>query len=197
MPNESAGKRAFVLNGSNEQGDPTDRISRVLGTVLSAHGWITERMDVHSCRIRPCIVCNACAFRMPGECALIDEGREIPRQLAQADVFAFVVAIRFGGYPAAAKRALERTLPIVHPCFERYRGEMHHKLRYRNRPFMMFVGWQPSPDEEARTLYTRLTERNALNYQTDHRTLVLSGEPSSERLTEAMEDLVGSIRGDA
>ncbi len=190
------GKRAFVLNGSSVQGDPTDCISRALEQTLSAHGWETERMDVHSTRIRPCMVCSACAFRMPGECALIDEGRDIPRYLAQAEVFAFVVGIRFGGYPAAAKRALERTLPVVHPCFERYRGEMHHRLRYPRHPFMLFVGWQPAPDEAARALYTRLTERNALNYQAEHRTLVLSGEPSAEQLNKTMESLVRSIRED-
>ncbi len=113
--------------------------------------------------------------------------------MAQSQLFAFVTGIRFGGYPSAAKRALERTLPVVHPSFTRYQGEMHHRLRYPRRPFMLFVGWQPEEDSEARALYHRLAERNATNYQTNHRALVVEGEPDQDELKHKLAALVCSV----
>ncbi len=183
--------RAFVLNGSCSPGDVPDRISAGLARHLMDRGWHVDQMDVHTARIGMCRVCNACAFRTPGECALRDDGREIPRLMAQSDLFAFVSEIRFGGYPAAAKRALERTLPTVHPLFMVYRGEMHHRLRYTRRPLLVFVGWQASPDPEARLLYTRLTERNAINFQADHRTVVLEGDLAPEALDRELAEIMG------
>ncbi len=184
-----------MLNGSSVAGDSPDRISESLEQALSAQGWHVHRMDVHSARIRPCLACSACAFRRPGQCVLVDDGQEIPRLLAQADLFAFVSAVRFGGYPAAAKRALERTLPVVHPCFTRYHGEMHHKLRYPRRPFMLFVGWLPRADDAARCLYSRLAERNALNYQTDHKALVVEGQLEQDVLQRELTEVLGSLEG--
>ncbi len=189
----SVGRRAFVLNGSSAAGDAPDRISRLLDAALSEQGWQVDRMDVHSARIRPCLACSACAFRRPGECVLVDDGRDIPRLMAQADLFAFVSAIRFGGYPGPAKRAFERTLPNVHPCFTRYHGEMHHRLRYSHRPFMVFVGWQSQADEEAGALYRRLAQRNTLNFQTSHRAVVVQGDPDYEGLKEELGDLVSAV----
>ncbi len=150
-------------------------------------------MDFHAAKIGACRVCNACAFRTPGECVVRDDGRDIPRLMAQSDLFAFVSGIRFGGYPAAAKRVFERTLPNVHPLFMMYRGEMHHRLRYPRRPFMLFVGWQPSADPEARLLYTRLTERNAINFQTDHRTVVLEGDLTAAALDRELMALACEV----
>ncbi|MFO8034198.1 MAG: NAD(P)H-dependent oxidoreductase [Candidatus Bipolaricaulota bacterium] len=190
-------RKAFLLNGSSVAGDPPDRISEALEHALLGEGLAVKRMDVHSARIRPCLACGACAFRRPGECVVVDDGRDIPRLWAQADIFAFVSGIRFGGYPAAAKRALERTLPVVHPCFTRYRGEMHHRLRYPRRPFMLFVGWQPNADPETRSLYHRLTERNATNYQTSHRALVMEDELDQETLEQEMSELVHALEGQA
>jgi len=184
-------RRAFVLNGSDSPGDMPDRISAALARYLLDRGWHADRMDVHTAQIGMCRVCNACAFKTPGECALRDDGRDVPRLMAQSDLFAFVSGIRFGGYPAAAKRALERTLPNVHPLFMVYRGEMHHRLRYAHRPYLVFVGWQPFPDAEARCLYTRLTERNAINFQADHRTVVLEGDLAPEALDRELAELVG------
>ncbi len=188
-------RRAFVLNGSDSTGDMPDRISAALARHLVDRGWHVDRMDVHTAEIGVCRVCNACAFKTPGECALRDDGRDIPRLMAQSDLFAFVSGIRFGGYPAAAKRALERTLPNVHPLFMLYRGEMHHRLRYPRRPFMLFVGWQPAADPEARLLYTRLTERNAINFQTEHRTVVLEGELSAAELDRELTAVAGAVGG--
>ncbi len=186
-------RRAFVLNGSSSPGDTPDRIGVGLARHLAARGWHVDRMDVHTARIGMCRVCNACAFKTPGECALRDDGRDIPRLMAQSDLFAFVSGIRFGGYPAAAKRAFERTLPNVHPLFMMYRGEMHHRLRYARRPFLLFVGWQPSADPETRLLYTRLTERNAINFQTGHRTVVLEGDFTPEALDRELAEFVGEV----
>jgi len=180
------------LNGSGVAGDPPDRISEVLEQAMGSEGWAVRRMDVHSALIRPCLACGACSFRRPGECVIVDDGRDIPRLMAQSRLFAFVTGIRFGGYPATAKRALERTLPVVHPYFTRYQGEMHHRLRYPHRPFMLFVGWQPEPDPETRSLYHRLAERNATNYQARHRALVVEGEPDRGELEQELTALLRS-----
>ncbi len=190
MRSDGAIRQAFVLNGSSVAGSPPDLIGQALAHALCDQGWRVSKMDVHSSRILPCLACSACAFRRPGECALADDGRDIPRLMARAHLFAFVSEVRFGGYPAAAKRALERTLPVVHPCFTRYQGEMHHRLRYPRRPFMLFVGWQPQDDPEARSLYTRLAERNAVNYQADHRAVVLRGQLQPETLAEDIGKLM-------
>ncbi len=186
-------RRAFILNGSTTPGDPPDRISVGLDRSLRDLEWHVDRMDVHWARIGPCRVCNACAFRTPGECTLSDDGREIPRLMAQSDLLALVSRIRFGGYPATAKRALERTLPNVHPLFMIYRGEMHHRLRYPRRPFLLFVGWQPAADPEARHLYIRLTERNAINFQAEHRTAVLEGDLPPAELHRALAGLLREL----
>lgn len=182
--------RAFILDGARAAAEHPADLAAALATVLAARGYTVETVAVRDARIAPCAACGGCGFRTPGECVIDDDGRTVARLAVQADLWAIVTAVAFGGPSAMAKKALERTLPDVHPLFERRGGEMHHRLRYPRPPFMLFLGWQETADDGDAAVFADFAARHALNWGAAHRALVVPGRPGGglERILHAQVD---------
>lgn len=100
--------------------------------------------------LKDCLGCFGCWYKTPGLCVhREDGGDQFLRTLLKADGQIILSRIVFGGYSPRIKSYIDRCLPIVHPYFQKFDGEMHHKPRYRHYPRLLTLGYGAAgPKEE-------------------------------------------------
>jgi multimeric flavodoxin WrbA len=175
--------KAFIINGAAPGEGETSRLAAAVEDSLAARGWETDIFDVRGKKVGYCTGCDACATKTPGICARNDDGRAIAEGTARSDLMVFVSAIRFGSYSSTAKRAIERTVPLLLPYFLKSRGELHHRFRYAKPPSLLVAGYQEEADEERARIFLKLAERNGVNYLSpSFGSLVVSGPAEASRL---------------
>ena len=110
----------------------------------------------------PCRGCFGCWTKHPAECFMKDKLHEACRILGQADERVIVTKNLYGGYSAAVKNVLDRSIGTSTP-FSTYRGkQMHHTLRYGKKDLWKVIVYGDATEAERATL-TFLAERNAVN----------------------------------
>ena len=156
--------KATILNGAGRDEAPVDHVSRLIAAELESIAWMVTPLTIRDIRSAHCLGCFDCWVKTPGICAIADPGRDISRMFIQSDMVVFVTAVRFGGYSAELKKAIDRIIGLVSPFFIQKNGETHHKLRYDHYPRLMVVGTMPHADPESEKIFTTLAVRNALNF---------------------------------
>jgi len=181
---------AYIIDGLKE---PHSLVTGCLSDMLSNRSWTSETLTVRETSLHPCIGCGGCSERTVGECTVKDDGSEIAAHVARCRLFVLISDVTFGGYSSLAKRALERTLPNILPFFTMFQGELHHRLRYENRPPMLFLGVLPQPDKRQESLFASLAERNGINFMARNVSLIFTPESDAgemkSRLERAVEEL--------
>lgn len=119
----------------------------------------------------PCQGCFGCWTRHPAACFMKDKLQEACRILGQADERVIVTGNLYGGYSAAVKNVLDRSIGTSTP-FSTYRGgQMHHTLRYGRHGLCRVVVYGDITEQEKETF--RLTvRRNAVNEGIDRTEVV-------------------------
>jgi multimeric flavodoxin WrbA len=187
--------KAFIINGARNGEEFTSRIAEAIGDAVRSGGGEAEVFDAWKKRIEPCVGCDGCGYRTPGICVRKDDGGVIAERTAACDLMVFVSAVAFGTYSAAAKRAIERTMPNLLPFFLRYRGEMHHRMRYVKLPALLTAGWQENADEEAERLFRKVGERNGINYLAPaFSSFVVSGRPGQADLAAEIGKALSAMK---
>jgi len=155
--------KAVIFDGARNNDDAIGIIRQAIVEQLSSAGWNVETIVLRHKRIAGCTGCFGCWIQTPGICIIDDDGREIAKQAAQADLLIFLTPVTFGGYSSELKKAVDRTLPVLLPYFTLVNGEVHHRMRYKRRQRLAVVGVQTSPDLESAHIFETLVERNAIN----------------------------------
>ena len=121
-----------------------------------------DRMISADGKYAPCQGCFGCWTKHPAECKMKDTLKQVCRVMGQADELVIVTKNLYGGYSAAVKNVLDRSIGTSTP-FSTYRGrQMHHTLRYgKHRLWKVVVYGEISETEEETFRY--LAERNAVN----------------------------------
>ena len=110
----------------------------------------------------PCRGCFGCWTRHPAQCAMKDRLQQICRIIGQADELVIVTKNLYGGYSAAVKNVLDRSIGTSTPL-STYRGrQMHHTLRYGTHSLWKVFVYGGITEEEKDT-FRMLAERNAIN----------------------------------
>ena len=110
----------------------------------------------------PCRGCFGCWTKHPAECFMKDSLREVCRVLGAADDVVIVTENLYGGYSAAVKNVLDRSIGTSTP-FSTYRGrQMHHTLRYGRHDLWKVVVYGDVSEAE-KTTFRRTAEQNAVN----------------------------------
>ena len=110
----------------------------------------------------PCQGCFGCWTKHPAECGMKDSLHEVCRVIGQADELVTVTKNLYGGYSAAVKNVLDRSIGTSTP-FSTYRGgQMHHTLRYGRHDLWKVLVYGEITEEEQET-FRLLAERNAVN----------------------------------
>ena len=110
----------------------------------------------------PCQGCFGCWTKHPAECFMKDKLRQVCRLIGRADELVIVTKNLYGGYSAAVKNVLDRSIGTSTP-FSTYRGrQMHHTLRYGKHDLWKVVVYGESSEAEKAT-FRLMAERNAVN----------------------------------
>ncbi len=110
----------------------------------------------------PCQGCFGCWTKHPAECFMKDKLGKVCRLIGRADELVIVTKNLYGGYSAAVKNILDRSIGTSTP-FSTYRGrQMHHTLRYGKHGLWKVVVYGEISEAEKATF--RFTAgRNAVN----------------------------------
>ena len=110
----------------------------------------------------PCQGCFGCWTRHPAECKMKDSLHQICRIIGRSDEVVIITENLYGGYSAAVKNVLDRSIGTSTP-FSTYRGgQMHHTLRYGKHDLWKVIVYGETTAEEKDT-FRCLAGRNAIN----------------------------------
>jgi multimeric flavodoxin WrbA len=157
--------RVLILNGASH-GDP--RIREFVESEqasLEREGFDVTRHDLADEGIAFCQGCFDCWVKTPGVCKTHDDANSISAAYAASDVVLLVSPILFGGYGPELKKALDRSIGLVSPFFEKVNGETHHMKRYARYPAILTVGFLRTTDAEQAEIFRALAARHALNFR--------------------------------
>ena len=110
----------------------------------------------------PCQGCFRCWTKHPATCFIKDKLQQVCRVIGQADELVIVTKNLYGGYSAAVKNILDRSIGSSTPL-STYRGrQMHHMLRYGKHGLWKVIVYGEITEAEKDT-FRLLAERNAIN----------------------------------
>ncbi len=110
----------------------------------------------------PCQGCFGCWTKHPAECFMKDTLQKACQTIGQADELVIVTRNLYGGFSAAVKNVLDRSIGTSTP-FSTYRGgQMHHTLRYGKHGLLKVIVYGDISEPEKAT-FRYLAERNAIN----------------------------------
>lgn len=101
-------------------------------------------------KVRPCIGCEDCWVRMPGECLIRDEVGLIARDLASTDEIIILTRPVYGSVSPFVKAVIDRMTGYQLPFLELRDGETHFKLRFDGRIRLRVIFYGEVTDEEKR-----------------------------------------------
>ena len=113
-------------------------------------------------RYAPCQGCFKCWTKHPAACERKDSLYQFCRILGSSEDLTIITENLYGGYSAAVKNLLDRSIGTSTP-FSTYRGgQMHHTLRYGKRNCLHVIVYGDITEAEKQTLKL-MVERNAVN----------------------------------
>lgn len=102
---------------------------------------------------RPCAGCLGCWAETPGRCVLRDPLSDLGPLLGATSELALVSRAAFGGCGALVSRAIDRSIPYVHPCLRLGAGRVCHRRRHHNALTLSAWLYGPTtPEERAASL---------------------------------------------
>lgn len=116
--------------------------------------------------VKPCVGCFTCWIKTPGKCVVKDRCADIPQKLSECNELVLVSPIVYGGYSAAVKAVIDRSIPYILPYFRIVNGEMHHKMRYKNK-LKITVHFYGDCDLYEQETARMIVKANALNFGAD------------------------------
>ena len=154
--------KVLILNGGHAR-EPLSEMERRLTEVSSSYGCATKALHLRELTIAPCLGCFGCWMRTPGVCVIDDDARDVTEKMIRSDVIVYLTPVVFGGYSPELKGALDRSIGLISPLFERVGGETHHKKRYDRYPCLLGIGVQRGRDATEARIFETLVRRNAIN----------------------------------
>ena len=113
-------------------------------------------------RYAPCQGCFKCWTKHPAACEMKDALHQACRVLGSSDDLVIITKNLYGGYSAAVKNILDRSIGTSTP-FSTYRGrQMHHTLRYGKHDLWKVIVYGEITEAE-KASFRYLAERNAIN----------------------------------
>ncbi len=178
--------KIVIINGNPEGGDGAfDRWCESLAAGLEKKGHHTPVFTLRDMDIRYCTGCWTCWWKTPGLCMHHDSMPEIYRAIMASDLMFLASPVIMGFVSALLKRANERLIPLLHPYIVLDRGECHHRGRYERYPAMgLILGKGPDADDEDISIITDIYRRDAINFKSRLRHVLLTDKPATEVIDE-------------
>ena len=123
-----------ILNGNPREGSRFDAYLEELRGVLETSENQVKIFSLRDSQLHHCIGCFGCWVKTPGKCVHKDDGPELLTAIINADLVIFASPLIMGFTSALLKKAMDRSIPLIHPHFEIVSGEVHHRKRYSEYP---------------------------------------------------------------
>ncbi|MFZ5353017.1 MAG: flavodoxin family protein [Bacillota bacterium] len=183
--------KAVILNGFENE----NFISQALKTQLEEKTVSITYFFLKDMDIKPCRSCGACGIKSPGRCVINDDMHTIMKGIAQSDIYILLTPIRFGGYSAQLKRALDRTMPLGMPLYIIRDGHMLHPMRYGDKKLMV-VGLLEQELKGQEENFRLLVERNAMNLLSSFNSfLILKPSDSTTKVENDISFILKEVIG--
>jgi len=91
-------------------------------------------INTSNLKIGTCLGCFDCWVKTPGKCIIKDDMDNILRKTILADLVIYITDVLVGYISGKLKLIHDRTLPLIHPYMDIYKGEFHHLRRYPKYP---------------------------------------------------------------
>jgi multimeric flavodoxin WrbA len=156
--------KALLLDGSRAGDAVSGKAREIIESELKGKGWEVSSLTLRDIEMAPCIGCFRCWTHTPGVCITEDAGTAFLKQYIASDLAVFLTPVTFGGYSSVLKKALDRTIPLMLPFFQKVSGEVRHVHRYDNQTRIMALGVLPRPDPGTEQIFRTLVSRNAMNF---------------------------------
>ena len=185
--------KAVIFNGARHDDLVIGAIEASLVKLLGENDWEVEAIALREKHIAGCLGCFGCWVKTPGICVIDDYGREATKKIVQSNLMIWLTPVTFGGYSSELKKALDRSIPILLPYFESYRGQIHHRMRYDKQPKLVVIGTEPRNTDYGET-FLALTERNVLNIRPPkHAAGVFQKNENLDKTWPFVEDLLRKV----
>ncbi len=114
--------------------------------------------------IRYCIGCFNCWVKTPGECQSLDESSRVCLEVINSDFTLWAAPLKMGFPSALLKKAMDKTIPLIHPYFTVAYNEAHHRARYDHYPRLgLLVQKEADTDPDDLRIITDIFSRTAVN----------------------------------
>lgn len=140
--------------------------------------------------IKPCSGCFGCWLNTPGQCVVKDGYDQMGNLIHQAEEVLVISKYTYGGFSGFVKNVFDRSIGYLSPFFRFYKGEMHHKPRYREHKNISFVFRGAALTEEDKAKARKYVEAVAINLNTtprDIRFVECQADESVEQVERPVE----------
>lgn len=127
---------------------------------LAGRGADFEIIEAGGLRISPCIGCNHCWLKTPGECSIKDDFERILKKIVHADQMWVISDTALGFLDHKGKNVYDRMLPILTMYLTFYKGQLRHVPRYEKLPDVGLI----CLGSVEKAYLKRWSERAALNF---------------------------------
>ncbi len=154
-----------ILNGNPDHQDIAfdqylDRLTQVL---ITGQHQVTQ-LNLRDLEMQYCIGCFGCWVKTPGECRSADESTQVCRAVLGSDFTLWASPLRMGFPSALLKKAMDKSIPLIHPYIVVDHNEAHHRARYARYPRLgLLLAKEDDTDSDDLRIVADVFSRTALN----------------------------------
>ena len=169
-----------IING-NPESSSFDRYLTELKDQLENNGNQVTLLNLREITLRYCVGCFGCWVKTPGECSNKDEAGQIHRAVIHSDFTLWAAPLRMGFPSALLKKALDKSIPLIHPYFVVDRGEAHHRPRYDHYPRVgLLMEPESDTDDQDLEIVANIFSRLAVNMKSELEIALTTDTPTRE-----------------
>lgn len=179
-----------ILDGMEIESD----ISEILVKILEEKEETYEYFMLNKMHIEPCWNCGGCRTKTPGQCIFDDDIHKILSKVVRDNRIIMLTSIRFGGYNAQLKKALDKFALLGLPLFTVKKGRLAHVGAYGTGKLLngVVIGVSKSHMEDQKESFRYLVHENNEIMDADLKALILENgdvrEKKEKQLRGIMEE---------
>ena len=154
-----------ILNGNpTDQNTEFEQYLDRLTAILTTEQHAVTRLNLREMEMSYCIGCFGCWVKTPGECRAADESAQVCRAVIHSDFTLWAAPLQMGFPSALLKKAMDKSIPLIHPYIVVDHNEAHHLARYAHYPRLgLLLQKEDDTDGDDLRIVADVFSRTALN----------------------------------